>query len=391
MTKTLQTKQKLELYFHIPFCVKKCLYCDFLSAPSDKETQNAYMQALLWEVQMRSEEYREYVVDTIFIGGGTPSIVDVAWIERLLWVVHQNYEVSKDAEITIEVNPKTVDEKKLECYVKAGINRLSIGLQSANDEELKRIGRIHTWKDFQETYDLARAAGFQNINVDIMSALPKQTLDSYQETLEKVLRLKPQPEHISAYSLIVEEGTAFHTMEKKGILELPTEECERQMYEQTAKWLKCEGYARYEISNYAKEDYACRHNCGYWQRTDYVGFGIGAASLVQNTRFQNGDSLKAYLADPLHCRRNLQELTVVEQMEEFMFLGLRMMEGVDENSFQRMFGKTLSEVYGAVINQNIADGLLEYDKKVETGNRKIRLTKRGMDLSNYVMAQFLFD
>jgi len=378
--------KKLELYFHIPFCVRKCLYCDFLSAPGDEATKNAYMEALLTEVRGRAEEYREYVVDTMFIGGGTPSLMDGIWIQRLLEQVRKDYDVSETAEITIEVNPGTVDEEKLRSYRAAGINRLSIGLQSAKDEELKTLGRIHTWEEFRRTYELARMVGFTNVNVDVMSALPGQTYESYCETLNAIMELETQPEHISAYSLIVEEGTPFYEMEEKGVLALPDEDCERQMYDQTASLLGEHGYTRYEISNYAKEGYSCRHNCGYWCRTEYVGFGIGAASLVNNTRFQNGNSLTDYLENPLSCRCHVQELTKEEQMEEFMFLGLRMCKGVSRTEFCQLFGVEPEEIYADVITKNIRDGLLEYPEE-----DRLALTKKGMDISNYVMAQFLLE
>lgn len=380
--------KKIELYFHIPFCVKKCRYCDFLSAPADEKTRDAYMEALLKEIRGRAEEYREYFVDSVFIGGGTPSVVNALWIERLLETVRQCFPVSKEAEISIEVNPGTVDGEKLSRYFAAGVNRVSIGMQSADDGELMRLGRIHSFQDFQKTYRLAVEAGFRNINVDIMSALPGQSMDSYCMTLEKVLQLNPQPAHISAYSLIVEEGTPFAEWNEKGLLSLPDEDCERQMYEETQKRLRRHGYDRYEISNYAKKGFACRHNLGYWRRVDYAGFGIGAASLVDNNRFQNGNVLTDYLADPLGCRGQIQKLSVEEQMEEFLFLGLRMTEGVEENAFRDAFGKTLDEVYGAVIEKNIADGLLEYKEGASAG-RRLALTGRGLDLSNYVMAQFL--
>lgn len=395
-------RNRIELYFHIPFCVRKCLYCDFLSAPADASVQDVYMEALLRETKERAKEYCEYLVDTVFIGGGTPSVVDAAWIRRLMETVFENFSVAENAEITMEVNPGTVDEQKLQTYYAAGINRLSIGLQSADDGELQRLGRIHTWEDFQETYGLARAVGFVNINVDVMSALPEQTFASYTGTLEKVLALTPQPEHISAYSLILEEGTPFAGMHKQGLLQLPDEECERQMYEQTVELLGRHGYSRYEISNYAKAGYACRHNCGYWRRANYVGFGIGAASMVENTRFQNESNLQKYLENPLECRSEIQKLTLEEQMEEFMFLGLRMTEGVSEAAFFEVFNKQMEEVYGDVIAKNIADGLLydcedsESTVKREVSRRaggriRLALTKRGMDLSNYVMAQFLLD
>ena len=262
----------MELYFHIPFCIRKCFYCDFLSAPADERTKAAYMEALRRETALRTEEYGGDSVTSVFIGGGTPSAVEAEEIVSLLATVRQHYPLSEDAEITIEVNPGTVTAEKLEIYRTAGINRLSIGLQSADDRELAAIGRIHTWQQFLDTYRLAVGAGFQNINVDIMSTLPGQTMESYRVTLEKILALKPQPAHISAYSLILEEGTAFWDMMQRGELALPDEDADRQMYSETKRILAEAGYARYEISNYAKPGHECRHNCGYWRREEYVGF-----------------------------------------------------------------------------------------------------------------------
>lgn len=392
----------MELYFHIPFCVRKCLYCDFLSAPGDKKIQTAYMEALLQETAGRAKEYKDYAVKTIFIGGGTPSVVEAAWIEKLLALVKECYELAPRAEITIEVNPGTVDFYKLRRYYRAGINRLSIGLQSANDDELRRLGRIHTLAQFQDTYNKAVKAGFDNINVDVMSALPGQSLESYENTLRVVLGLNPQPTHISAYSLIVEEGTAFAELERAGRLPLPDEDCEREMYEKTGELLQEAGFRRYEISNYARPGFECRHNCGYWQRYDYAGFGIGAASLIDNKRFSNGEGIWEYIQNPMGCRGTIQELTVGEQMEEFMFLGLRMATGVSPALFEQTFGASLWQVYGEVIRKNVKEGLLYFqDGGVQGGRQKdklpagiesrLALTKRGIDISNYVMAQFLLD
>lgn len=385
------SEKKLELYFHIPFCVKKCLYCDFLSAPAGRETQAAYMKALVQETITRATDYKDYTVDTIFIGGGTPSVVEAVWIERLMEGVFANYRVTENAEISMEINPGTVDKDKMKIYHSAGINRLSIGLQSACDEELRRLGRIHTWQEFKITYSHAREAGFTNINVDLMSALPGQSEDTYYKSLEKVLALNPPPEHISAYSLIVEEGTCFAAMVEEGTLELPDEDCERRMYENTALILAEKGYSRYEISNYAREGYACRHNCGYWNRVDYVGFGIGAASLIENIRFRNEEDVFQYISDPLGCRTSVEKLSVEEQMEEFMFLGLRLCAGVMEEEFRNIFGKSMEEVYGEIIAANISEGLLEYQEGSEGEDRRLALTGKGIDVSNYVMSQFLFD
>ena len=380
----------MELYFHIPFCVRKCFYCDFLSAPADGQTKAAYMEALRRETALRAEEYCCDSVTSVFIGGGTPSAVEAEEIAALLSTVRQHYPLAEDAEITIEVNPGTVTAEKLEVYRVAGINRLSIGLQSADDRELAVIGRIHTWQQFLDTYGLAVGAGYRNINIDVMSTLPGQTLESYRRTLKKILALNPQPAHISAYSLILEEGTAFWDMTQRGELILPDEDADRQMYSETKRVLAGAGYSRYEISNYAKPGHACRHNCGYWRRDEYAGFGIGAASLVRESRFRNGDSLTAYLRDPVGCREELQVLSPQEQMEEFMFLGLRMTEGVSERDFEDRFGQRLADIYGGVIQANLRDGLLEWQCGEEHGNaRRLALTERGLDISNYVMAQFL--
>ena len=379
-------EKELELYFHIPFCVRKCLYCDFLSAYGDEPTKQSYMEALLAETAGSAVSYGAYTVPSVFIGGGTPSVVPVSRIERLMETVREHYRLAGDAEVTIEVNPGTVSGEGLARYRRAGINRLSIGLQSARDQELALLGRIHTWQQFQETYRAAREAGFANINVDIMSALPGQTLDAYKVTLEKVLSLEEPPEHISAYSLILEEGTPFFRRYEAGRLEIPDEDTDRAMYLETKRILGQSGYHRYEISNYARRGYECRHNCGYWRRKNYAGFGIGAASLVENVRFRNGRELETYIRNPLGCREEIQPLSRQEQMEEFMFLGLRMTDGVDAAEFKRLFGCSLEETYGTVVRKNLEDGLL---KEIPACSVRLALTERGMDISNYVMAQFL--
>lgn len=381
----------LELYIHIPFCVRKCLYCDFVSAPAKEAVQDDYMKALLYEMEKRAKEYEGYRIVSVFIGGGTPSVVKSQWIEALLKSIRAHFTLTEDAEITMEMNPGTVNAKSLARYKEAGINRLSMGLQSADNEELKALGRIHTWEEFEASYLLARKMGFSNINVDIMSAIPGQTLDSYCATLDKVCGLLPPPEHISAYSLIVEEGTPFARMEAEGGLKRADEDTDREMYEETANRLAKRGYVRYEISNYAKEGYACRHNIGYWRRVSYVGFGISAASLVDNVRFQNTSDLEAYIGNPLDCREEYVPLSEKDAMEEFMFLGLRMTKGVSLVEFERQFGLALHEVYGNIVKRNIEDGLLRYDEQCADGDTRLCLTLKGLDLSNYVMAQFLLD
>lgn len=381
-------QKELELYVHIPFCVKKCSYCDFLSAPATEQTKEAYMAALFAEIGERAKDYKDRIVTSVFIGGGTPSLLSGDSIRQLMEHIREGFRLAPDAEITMEVNPGTVTTEKLTAFYAAGINRLSIGMQSAQEQELKILGRIHDFDGFCQVYREAVEAGFTNINVDVMSGLPGQTLASYKDTLEKVLRLEPMPQHISAYSLIVEEGTPFAAMADRGELPLPEEDTERAMYEETIEVLAGYGFHRYEISNYALDGYECRHNVGYWVRRDYLGFGIGAASLIDNVRFQNGRDLNAYLAHPLASREEQQSLTTQEQMEETMFLGLRLIRGVSYPEFARCYGQTLEEVYGEVIARNEADGLLTV-REDETG-RRLMLTGRGLDVSNYVMAQFLF-
>ncbi|MCM1143495.1 MAG: radical SAM family heme chaperone HemW [Blautia sp.] len=373
--------RELSVYIHIPFCIRKCRYCDFLSGTSSEEERREYLALLLKEIKNQSLLYKEYQVISVFIGGGTPSILEADAIETIIHELKQDLTFVEEPEITIEVNPGTVTEDKLIVYRQTGINRLSIGLQTANDEELKILGRIHDYEDFCHTYEAARRAGFQNINVDLMSAIPKQTLSSYRDTLQKVLAYGPQ--HISAYSLILEEGTWFYEHQKE--LTFPGEEEDRQLYGLTGEILSQNGYNRYEISNYAREGYECLHNKVYWQRGNYVGFGLGAASMVQEVRFSNPRDIDTYremLGNPAIREENKCYLTREEQMEEFMFLGLRLMKGVRKEDFLQKFGVPMNSIYGEILKKLQRQGLLLVDDSV-------RLTTYGIDISNYVMAQFL--
>lgn len=383
----MENTKNLEIYVHIPFCRHKCGYCDFLSAPAGRDTQEKYVQALEREIRGRAAQHRDYIVSTVFIGGGTPSVLKPELIGRILDALRCLYKVSSQAEITMEANPGTVDRESLAGYRRVGVNRLSLGLQSSWDEELTALGRIHTWQQFLDAYSAAVAAGFTHINVDVMSGLPGQTPDSYETTLRRVAELAPVPEHISAYSLILEEGTDFWERYGAGELILPDEDAERALYQLTGQVLREYGYQRYEISNYAKKGCACRHNTGYWTRENYLGFGIGAASLIDNVRFQNGRELGAYLEEPLGQREPLCLLSAAEQMEEFMFLGLRLTAGIPEQDFLDTFHCGLEQVYGEAIRRHIGQGLLAWQ---DCGDgRYLHLTERGLDLANYVMADFL--
>ena len=393
-------KKELELYIHIPFCVKKCDYCDFLSFPADNRTQRRYVDAVQKEIIYYGALYPDRKITTIFIGGGTPSWLDEEEIVRILHTVREAFAVEHDAEITIECNPGTATAHKLVRYREAGINRISIGLQSAHNEELALLGRIHTWEQFLKTYDLARKAGFSNINVDLMSALPGQTLETFSDTLKKVLALKP--EHLSAYSLMIEEGTPFYERYREDEKHreageptelLPDEEQEYAVTKLTQRVLMEAGYHWYEVSNFAKPGYECRHNIGYWKRADYLGIGIGAASLIDNVRYANVRDLEKYckecesLWEELNIRKTIcsstEPVTREEQMEEFMFLGLRMTEGVSRAEFEQYFGTTVEAVYGDVLRQLQKEGLLMKQEG------RICLTERGMDVNNYVVEQFM--
>ena len=374
-------KKPLGIYIHIPFCIKKCVYCDFLSAPANKDIINAYVDALINELSNCRQNTFRHQVQTIFIGGGTPSSIDDRHIKRIIKTIYDHFDVSGFAEITIECNPCTVTKSKANAYKKAGINRISIGLQSANNEELKSLGRIHSFEDFIKSYNILREAGFDNINVDLMSATMGQTVKSYENTLKKVIELGV--EHISSYSLIIEEGTPLYEATD---LDLPSEEDEREMYYLTEEMLNKAGYRRYEISNYAKPDRECKHNISYWIGTDYIGFGIGAASLFENVRFSNGRDLQSYIdSNGLNGPCEEEELSENARMEEFMFLGLRMMEGISKRYFYRSFKTEFDTVYGKVTKKLVKQGLLIED------DDNVRLSKKGIDVSNYVMSEYLLD
>ena len=382
-------RRELELYIHIPFCVKKCAYCDFLSGPASNQQIEEYVQALIEEIRYYKEFVKKYEVSTVFWGGGTPSLLTGEQMKALMETLGQTFFIRQNAEITMEANPGTVTVEKLLACQKAGINRISFGLQSVNNEELKMLGRIHTYEEFLESYEAARKAGFQNINVDLISAIPKQTVSSWEQTLQTIISL--QPEHISAYSLIVEEGTTFAKLYGEGCkLEhlLPMEEDERRMYERTEELLREAGYHRYEISNYAKEGYECQHNLGYWERKEYLGLGLGASSLIEETRFHNTDEMEEYLRDannPILLRREQEKLDRQEQMEEFVFLGLRKIRGIQEEKFAEMFGEDIWDCYGKNLERVIKEGLLEREEGV------LRLTRKGIDVSNYVFYEILSD
>lgn len=396
----MQNKEELSLYIHIPFCVRKCGYCDFLSAPADEKARDRYVQALLMEIERyQGTETADRKIKTLYIGGGTPSILSVDQLDCIMQKIKYTFNFCDDIEASMEMNPGTASKEKCRALYQMGINRLSIGLQSTNDMELKTLGRIHSYEDFINTYTWCREAGFQNINVDLMAALPYQTVESYTTGLRKIIRLAP--EHISAYSLILEEGTPFYQKYNSGCYPLPDEEQERLMYRETEQILAQAGYERYEISNYAKKGYACRHNLVYWQGGDYLGLGLGSSSYMDDVRFHNTTDFNTYVNQGAYVE-DREELSVQAKMEEFMFLGLRVMAGVSGTEFEKRFGKTMEDVYGDVLRKHEEEGLLQIERKEDrkeaaaaepakgkTNIEKVMLTTKGVDVSNYVFADFL--
>lgn len=444
------TGSPVSLYLHLPFCVRKCRYCDFLSGPYDAAVRRRYLHALETEIQLSAKTFsngkfslesfgngnfslesfgflkrgadsagngnERLSADTVFLGGGTPSLLDANELAHLMAVLSESFRILPGAEITMECNPGTVDREKLLAFREAGINRLSIGVQSFRDEELKLLGRIHTAEEARQCVLDARWAGFDNISLDLISALPGQNIDQWMESLREATALAP--EHISAYSLILEDGTPLKEAALEGKLpRLPDEDEDRKMYHETRSFLAEHGYRRYEISNYAKKGFESRHNSGYWTGHPYLGFGIGAASFYAGCRWSHTGSMTSYLqalesagasaksdgeslssAEKATGRRGQEPAEVLEsiyeekeilsekdRMAEFMFLGLRRMQGVSEAEFLRRFGRTMEEVYGPVLKRYQELHMLQRE------GGQIFLTERGIDVSNAVMADFLPD
>lgn len=380
------------IYIHIPFCVKKCKYCDFLSWAAGEEEQDRYTEALVQEISMAELVHRQGIggdengadltVDSLFIGGGTPSLLSLENMERILGAVSDRFRIDPSAEITIECNPGTAVVSKFSAYRELGINRLSIGVQSAVEEELRQLGRVHSFREAKDSFLLARKAGFTNINVDLMSAIPGQTVESYRRTLQEILSL--EPEHISAYSLILEEGTFLYE-QYRGISPVD-EETDREMYSLTKELLARYGYERYEISNYAKKGYSCRHNLKYWSGGDYIGFGIGASSKIGGVRYKNKTVMKQY-EERIRNRKGVADeeevLDKAAQMSEFFILGLRKTAGISLKEFAEHFQEDADTVYGKQIRKFLQSGLL-----LREGER-LYLSDRGLDLSNHVFCEFI--
>ncbi len=374
-------KAELGIYIHIPFCVKKCYYCDFVSFTNQNANIKKYIQAILKELEQY--DLNKYNITTIYIGGGTPSAISSAYIVNILEKIKEKLENNntewKDIEITIEVNPGTVTKEKLQDYKSVGVNRLSIGLQTTNDNLLKIIGRIHTYEEFLETYKLAEEVGFKNINVDLMIGLPSQTIQDLKDSLNKVINLEPK--HISTYSLILEENTVLEKLVESGKLILPDEDMERQMYWYVKNTLELNGYNHYEISNFAKEGFESKHNLNCWEQKQYIGLGLAASSYINNERYSNVGDMKKYLNG---SGKIIEERQSIEDTEkEYMLLGLRKTSGVNISKFKEKFACNPLFLFREELNKLVMDKLIT----VDTNN--IKLTNKGLDFANLVWEEFV--
>lgn len=383
------------LYIHIPFCKQKCQYCDFKSYAGKEKFIDTYIRWLEFELKGVGEGNRlDYennlddlaVVKSIYIGGGTPSFVDSKYIEEILSIANEYYTVDDNAEITIEVNPGTVDKNKLETYLRSGINRISIGLQSTHNRLLKELGRIHTYEDFLNTYNLARSVGFKNINVDLMLGLPNQSLQDLEESLKEIIKLNP--EHISVYSLIIEEGTLFYKKLEMNEIVLPDDELERKMYWGTKKKLENAGYVHYEISNFAKPGFESKHNLSCWNQEEYIGIGVAAHSYTNDVRYSNIDSIEEYIKNYEEDNETdnfvfHEKQTKISKMKEFMMLGLRKIQGIRIQDFKNKFGENPIYLYRKELEKLVNEELLEIDGDI------IKLTNKGIDLANLVWEEFV--
>lgn len=374
----------LGLYIHVPFCAQKCYYCDFNSYKINSNQKKEYLINIEREMKFYKGEFKDKCFDTVFFGGGTPSILTVDELKELVNNINENFNIKKDAEITIECNPGTINREKLEAMKKMGINRLSIGLQATQNYHLKSIGRIHTYEEFEKNYYDALDIGFKNINIDLMYALPNQKTQEWKDTLDKIIKLNPS--HISAYSLILEEGTKLYDMYQNKEFELLDEDTDINMYNYTIDILKRHGYNQYEISNYSKEDLECKHNIIYWKCDNYLGLGPGASGFIGDTRYSNIEDICEYNKCIMQNIRPVSEeieLTKKDKIEEFIFMGLRMNEGINIDVFKERFDTDFYDIYQEVMDKLLKRELVRFDGK------NISLTQKGREISNSVFIEFL--
>lgn len=377
--------KKIGIYVHIPFCMKKCFYCDFVSYCNKENLVDEYIKCLKKEIESKKNKSK-LGIDTIYIGGGTPSFINENHIKDIIYILKESFDIDKETEITIEVNPGTVNENKLEIYKEVGINRLSMGLQSTNNELLKMLGRIHTYEQFLESYNMAKNIVFKNINVDLMIGLPNQKLEEVNDSVKKVINLKPN--HISVYSLILEEGTKIAKKIKKGELILPKDELEREMYWNVKNQLQDNGYNHYEISNFAKKGFESKHNMNCWNQKEYLGFGAAAHSYFKSIRYSNIENIEEYIKNiknnEFEKNKEIHEIqTIDEAKKEYMLLGLRKIEGVNITEFKNKFIDNPLYLFRKELSKLVEEELIEID--INT----IKLTNKGIDLANIVWEEFV--
>lgn len=374
----------LGIYVHIPFCKRKCNYCDFISFANKDNLICEYIKTLKEEIDKLTIKESEYLVETIYFGGGTPSYIESKYIVDILRLLKNKFNVSNNAEITIEINPGTVNKEKLEDYYKAGINRLSIGLQSVDDKMLKLIGRIHNYNEFLETYNLAKEVGFKNINIDLIIGLPTQTLQDIAITLQEIITLNPK--HVSVYSLILEKGTPLYKSVEEKELYLPSEDLERQMYWKVKERLEKEGYIHYEISNFSKKGFESKHNLACWNQEEYIGLGVSAHSYLNDTRYSNTENIEEYI-EMFKLNKNKRKINEVQnkqdKMKEYMMLGLRKIEGVKISEFKNKFVDNPIYLFRESLSKLVMQRLIAIE------GDKIKLTKKGIDLANLVWEEFV--
>ena len=378
--------KELGFYLHIPFCKSKCIYCDFNSFAQKDDCIEPYIKAVKKEIEEYAKQNKDVLIKTIYIGGGTPSYIKEKYLKEIIETIKSNFEIIPNAEITIEINPGTVNRRKLNTYYKAGINRLSIGLQSTNDKLLKQLGRVHDFEDFLETVRLANTIGFSNINADCMIGLPNQTIYDVEETLNVLINLRLT--HISVYSLIVEPNTPLEKKINSGELKLPDEEIERYMYWFAKRKLEENGYLHYEISNFAKPLFRSKHNLDCWNQKEYKGFGVSASSYENGIRYTNISNIEKYVENVQNGQFKRNYIVEEKQdreamMKEYMLLGLRKITGVSINQFRKKFGTIPIFKYNKEITKLTNEGL------IESNGINIRLTKKGLDLANLVWEEFV--
>lgn len=376
--------KNLSLYIHIPYCERKCYYCDFTSFPKKNKDIDLYFENLIKELSLYKDKISNYSIDTIFIGGGTPSSIDENYIKKVLDYINENFNTSKLKEVTIEANPGTLSIYKLNQYMSMGINRISLGVQSSNNNLLKSIGRIHTWEDFLTSFKIAKKVGFENINVDLMFGLPGQTLEDIESTLNEIISLEIP--HISFYSLILEEDTLMNKWFNKGLLELPDEDLERQMYNYIVKTLKNNNYTHYEISNFAKAGYECEHNLSYWKVKPYLGVGISSHSNLFNKRFWNYSNMSSYnnaLNNDNLPIKGEEKIDLDMEIAEYCIMGLRLISGINKDEYKDRFNEDINDRYYKVIQKHLENGLISEDSET------IKLTTKGLDLANLVEVDFM--